>query len=113
MFEEAGNTIPTFESQITAGTKLRLSDPKQQLDKIKSIDPSHTSRKGKSVKDAVRDAFAAGLLSVSEVAFDENHLHAFMSYGFYCGSRCGQGHNLLFEKSREKWRVKDALCGIS
>ena len=108
---EAGKTIHRLEPQITEGTKLRLSDAKQQLAKVKSTDPSHTIRKGKPVDDAVRDAFAAGLLSISEIAFDENHRHAFMSYGFYCGGLCGHGGNLVFERFGESWKLSNSFCG--
>jgi hypothetical protein len=108
---EAGQTSHRLEPQITEGTKLRLSDAKQPLAKVKSTDPGHTIRKGKPVDDAARDAFAAGLLSISEIAFDENHRHAFMSYGFYCGDLCGPGGNLVFERFGESWKLNNAVCG--
>lgn len=108
---EARSTIHTIVSQMADGTKLRLSDPKRQLARIKSTDPSYTIRKGKPVDDAVRDAFAAGLLSVSEIAFDESHAHALMSCGFYRGGLCGHGGNLLFERAGGKWKISNASCG--
>ena len=108
---DARSTIHTLDPEMTEGTKLQLSDPKRQLATIQSTNPSRSMRKGKPLDDAVRDAFATGLLTVSEIAFDENHLHAFMSYGFYCGSLCGHGGNLLFEKVGGKWRISNAFCG--
>ena len=108
---ELRSTIHLLDEQLAKGTKLRFVDPMRQLGKIRSTDPDHAIERGKSVDHAVKDAISAGLLSVSEIAFDEKHLHAFMSYGFYCGGLCGHGNNLLFEKSDGRWKISKTSCG--
>jgi hypothetical protein len=86
-----------------------LVDAKKQAAIVRRNDPDN--RVGKSVHDAVRDAFATGLFSVSEIAFDKEHQHALVSYGFYCGSLCGNGATVIFEKVGDVWKKTDRMCG--
>jgi hypothetical protein len=66
------------------------------------------------VYEAVRDAFATGLLSVSEVAFDKDHLHAVMTFSFVCGRMCGHRETIVFEKKDGEWkRSKQCRSWIS
>jgi len=74
-------------------------------------DPDATMRKGRSVKDAVDNAVAHGLFSMSEIVFDSDRRRALVSYGFYCGSLCGNGRTLIFEKVDGNWRETDRDCG--
>jgi len=68
-------------------------------------------REGKSVEDAVRNAFATGLFSMSEIAFDKDHHHAVVSYSFWCGFLCGHGKTVVFEKVNGMWRNTNRNCG--
>jgi hypothetical protein len=74
-------------------------------------DPGDTVGKGKSIERAVRDAFATGLFSMSEIAFDREHRHALVSYSFSCGSLCGNGATLVLEKVGGEWKKTDRMCG--
>jgi hypothetical protein len=56
--------------------------------------------------------FQAGLLSVSEVAFDEAHQFAVFRFSFICGSLCGRGGTLVFVKVDGKWRKSDRACPL-
>lgn len=89
---------------------MKIVDPKKQSEIVRSNDPSKTIRSGKSVDNAVNAAFATGLFSMSEIAFDKEHRHAVVSYGFWCGSLCGNGSTLVFEKVADRWKI-DHHCG--
>jgi hypothetical protein len=90
---------------------MRLVDATKQATIVRTNDPNQTIGKGKSVNDAVRDAFDSGLFSMSEAVFDKKHHHALVSYGFRCGSLCGSGATLLFEKVGSEWKKTDRMCG--
>jgi hypothetical protein len=92
------------------GPKVHRVDPKAQAERIKESDPGGAIRQGKSVENAVRDGFASGLLELSEVVFDETGRFAMMSYSFRCGSLCGSGRTMVFEKKKGVWR-KTQNCG--
>jgi hypothetical protein len=51
-----------------------------------------------------------GLLTLSEIAFDREHLHAIATYDFNCGGLCGRGKMLAFSKSGEGWKISK-ICG--
>ena len=51
-----------------------------------------------------------GLLSLSEIAFDTEHLHAVVVYDFNCGGLCGHKKVLALTKSGEEWKVSK-FCG--
>jgi hypothetical protein len=96
---------------VLAGTNARLVDPKKHAKTAHANDPDKTIREGKSVEDAVRNAFAAGLFSLSEIAFDKDHHYAAVSYSFWCGSLCGHGSTMVFEKINGVWRNANRNCG--
>ena len=58
----------------------------------------------------VKQAYSNGLFSLSEIIFDKQHLHAFVSYSFACGVRCGNGRILILEKVGDTWKVSKT-CG--
>jgi hypothetical protein len=74
-------------------------------------DPIHSIHEGKSIETAVRRAFSTGIFSVSEIAFDKEHRRALLGYRFACGSLCGSGGALLFEKVAGVWKKSDSNCG--
>ena len=90
---------------------MMLVDPKKQVKLVHSNDPSNTIRKGKSVAKAVNEAFATGLFSMSEIAFDKDHRFGVVSYHFWCGFLCGNGSTVVFEKVDGEWREADRKCG--
>jgi len=93
------------------GKNIRLVDANRQRATIQSNDPHNGMAAGKSVDKAVNDAFANGLFSMSEIAFDTDHRQALVSYGFVCGSLCGSGGTWLLEKVNGVWKRTDRVCG--
>ena len=87
---------------------MTLVDPKKYA---RSNDPSNTIPKGKCVEDAVKDAFASGLFSMSEIAFDKGHHYGVVSYAFWCGVMCGNGSTIVFEKVNGEWKNANRGCG--
>ena len=90
---------------------IRLVDAGKQHTIIQTNDPHNGMTEGKSVEKAVNDAFGSGLFSLSEIAFDRDHRHAVVSYGFVCGSLCGSGGTWLLEKVDGRWKRTDRVCG--
>lgn len=96
--------------EVLPSEAMRIVDPKTQARIVHSNDPDKTMRKGKTVKEAVEAAFTTGLFSMSEIAFDREHHFAAVRYSFWCGSLCGHGSTLVFEKVNGNWR-KVRNCG--
>ena len=96
---------------VLPGKEMKLVDPQRQTKIVHSNDPSKTIRKGKPVKDAVESAFSTALFSMSEIAFDKEQRFAVVSYSFWCGSLCGNGSTLVFEKVKGEWRNAKRNCG--
>lgn len=90
--------------------KIVLVDPEQQRREVHENDPGKTVGEGKSIEDAVRNGFAHGLVTLSEIRFDKGHNHAIVSYGFFCGSLCGNGGTVVLEKIDGVWQRK-SRCG--
>lgn len=90
---------------------IRLVDASEQALIVQQNDPGNSLQKGKSVKTDVHEAHPTGLFSLSEIAFDKQHLRALVSYSFVCGSLCGSGGTWLLEKVYGEWRRTDRMCG--
>ena len=86
--------------------KIGLVDPEKHRKEIADSDPEKAMRKGIPVDEAVRNAFAHGLVTMSEMRFDKEHKLAVVSYGFYCGSLCGNGGTVVMEKRNGAWTRK-------
>jgi hypothetical protein len=96
---------------VLTGNGMALVDPKKQAKIVHSNDPSDTIRKGKSVENAVTDAFTMALFSMSEIAFDKEHHFAVVTYTFWCGSLCANGSTIVFEKIDGVWKNANRNCG--
>jgi hypothetical protein len=83
-----------------------LVDPDRQRKEVADNDPERTIHDGKSIEDAVSNGFAHGLVTLSEIRFTKDHKLAIVSYGFYCGSLCGNGGTVVLEKTDAGWRRK-------
>lgn len=103
---EVEHTIHFLSVDISKGRPVTLID----RDKHKVHDPGKSIRKGDSVDHAVTQGFKSGVLSISEIAFDKAHRFAFFRYSFYCGSLCGQGGMVVFEKEGDKWKRSERRC---
>jgi hypothetical protein len=97
-------------AQLGPGRTLTLVDPDRQSREVRDNDPEKTVGEGRSIEDAVRNGFSHGLATLSEIRFDKQHKHAIASYGFYCGSLCGNGGAVVLEKVDGAWRRK-SQCG--
>ncbi len=105
--ESAPTLIHTFSSADLAslgGDAVTLVDPAQGSKDVQANDPERSMGKGKSIDEAVRNAFAHGLFTLSEIRFDRTHTHAIVSYSFVCGGLCGHGGTLILEKTSTGWR---------
>jgi hypothetical protein len=98
-------------ADVLSGKNMKLVDPGKQAKIVRNNDPSKTIRKGSSVQSSVHSAFSTALFSLSEIAFDKERRHAAVSYSFRCGSLCGHGYTLIFEKVGNEWKKTDRICG--
>ena len=111
------SSAPAFHSfhsltqDILPGKGMILVDPQRQAAIVRENDPDRTMRMGKTVNEAVRDAYETGLFSLSEIAFDQHHQYALVSYNYRCGALCGDGATLVFEKIGGEWRETKRRCG--
>ena len=106
----ASHSFHELPPEVLPSKAMKIVDPKTQAQTVRTNDPRNTISKGKSVKDAVAKAFATALFSMSEIAFDKEHRFAVVRYSFWCGSLCGQGSTLIFEKVNGEWR-NTRQCG--
>jgi hypothetical protein len=97
-------------AQLGPSRTLTLVDPDRQKQEVRSNDPEKTGGEGRTIEDAVSNGFAHGLATLSEIRFDKQHKHAIVSYGFFCGSLCGNGGALVLEKVDGVWQRK-SRCG--
>ncbi len=97
-------------AQMGPSRTLTLVDPDRQRQEVRDNDPEKTIGDGRTIEDAVRNGFAHGLATLSEIRFDKGHKHAIVSYGFYCGSLCGNGGTVVLEKIDGSWQRK-SRCG--
>jgi hypothetical protein len=95
---------PVDLTQLGLG-EFRLIDPGQGAREMKKNDPENAIRKGESIEDAVRNGFAHGLFTLSEIQFDKKHEHAIVSYSFVCGGLWGSGATLILKKTAEGWQA--------
>lgn len=104
-------TFHVLTPNLLTVKNMRLVDPDKQTQVVRENDPDKTMRKGKSVSQAVNDAFSTALFSLSEIAFDKENRHAVVSYSYWCGALCGHGSTLVFEKVGNTWKKMDRHCG--
>ena len=107
----AFHSFHELTAEILPGGNSALVDPAKQAKIVRANDPDRTMRMGKTADEAVNNAFATGLFSLSEIAFDRSHHYAIVRYGFWCGSLCGSGATLVLEKTGDQWKVTDRKCG--
>ncbi|HKD81668.1 MAG TPA: hypothetical protein VKH81_18390 [Candidatus Angelobacter sp.] len=108
--KEAGTVVHTLDPSLATKDHIILVDPDAQGIQVKANDPSKTMREGKTSEDAVNQAFATGLLTMSEIVFDQRHRVAIMSFSFWCGRTCGHGAVLLFKKTGKRWKISKRPC---
>ncbi len=109
--QKVAHTFHVLTFGVLTLKNTRLVDPDKQSEIVRENDPDKTMREGKSVSEAVNEAFSTGLFSLSEIAFDKEKRHAVVSYSYRCGALCGQGSTLVFEKVGNSWKKMDRRCG--
>ena len=107
VLDEKAQTTHTFDASLVNGRSLVLIDPNV----TKIADPADATKKGVPLDDAVKQAFAAGQLRLSEIVFDKSRKYAIFSYSFHCGRLCGSGGTVLLVKIDKKWVRSDEGCG--
>src|SRR5579871_2491666 len=91
-FQQAHTVVHRVGPEVSISSKIAIVDPQKQAIQIKGNDPGTALLKGeKDVDTAVNRAFASGLFTFSEVAFNKSHTWAVMTYSFHCGMLCGHG----------------------
>jgi len=110
---------PTLVHQIRpddlgklSSAKIKLIDPERGAKEVRENDPRDSIRRGSSVDSAVRNGFAHGLTTLSEIWFDKSHTHAIVAISFYCGMLCGNGSTNVLKKSETGWVFSNSdACG--
>lgn len=103
----AGQSTTDFAEGLGKLRYVHLVDPETW----KATDPRALIGRGKSVEDAVQAGFDHGLLTLSALRYDPTHHRAAMTYAFVCGSLCGNGGVVLFEKTNTGWKESRKDCG--
>lgn len=115
---DAGNTstsvVHRLDGRVTKMKKdITLVDAELQQKKGEENDPQKLMKRAiddgervteKQLDRSLRGAFAAGLFTLSEIAFDRRHQHAVLAYSFVCGGLCGHGNTIVLKKIGGKWK---------
>lgn len=117
--KESASVVHKLGPPLVANTRIVLVDPDRQHKTIKENDPENLMRKtieghqkitDEQLDQSVETAFASGLFTLSEIAFDKEHHRAVLSYSFVCGGLCGHGNMLVLKKVGHSWKVAKR-CG--
>ena len=101
------------------GRGLVLVDVKTQQVSIRANDPqtlikSAIDDRQKVTEDqldsSVKEAFATGLFTLSEIVFNKQHRRAVAAYSFVCGMLSGGGNAVILRKEGTQWRIRKR-CG--
>jgi len=111
--------VHRLEPSLVSGTKITLVDPTRQRRAVAENDPQNLMKKAidehekvtdEELDHSVKQAFRTGLFTLSEIAFDNEHRRAVVSYSFVCGMLCGHGNTLIFKKIGQDWKIAKR-CG--
>ena len=103
--------VHKLTSAALPGHGFVLVDAEAGRAKVRANDPEASIGQGKKIEDAVRQAFAAGLLSVSEIVFSQDHRYAVFQFDFSCGRLCGNGALVIYENDGGTWKaVRQTGC---
>jgi hypothetical protein len=120
--EPAESSVPVvhqLDFAVASNKKFVLVDPERQEEKIKANDTQNLMKRAiddgekvsdKQIENSVKQAFATGLFTLTEIMFDKQHLHAVVAYSFVCGMLCGHGNTLILKKVGQEWKVSKR-CG--
>ena len=95
-----------LKAALSSFVGVKLVDAKEW----EAADPGDLIAKGKPVDAAVRSGFDRGLMTLSAISFNETHDIAMFSYSFTCGSLCGNGGTLMFNRTPGGWVQNKRRC---
>ena len=100
----AGKDIHKLETSLTSERDLRLVNKAEQAAIRQAI--TH----GLSATTVGKITLQANVLQLSEIAFDNAQRFAAIRYTFTCGTLCGKGGVVIFEKLADGWRDANRPC---
>ena len=103
----AGSSIADLRSVLGKSQSLHFINPKTWH----PLDPGALMRSGASVGSAVSAGMAQGLITLSAITFNRAHDIAVFNFSFVCGSLCGTGSIVVFQKTQSGWVQSKANCG--
>jgi hypothetical protein len=116
----SGSFVHELSSAVAVSPKIVLVDPDRQQKKVEENDPQRLMKRAiddgekvtdKQLDDSLKQAFATGLFTLTEIVFDKQHRRAVVAYSFVCGSLCGHGNTLVLKKVGQKWKISKRCSG--
>ncbi|HEY5029734.1 MAG TPA: hypothetical protein VIK39_15105 [Candidatus Angelobacter sp.] len=113
------SVVHRLSGAIALGPKMVFVDPDKQNETVKKNDPGnlirsaiddHQTLSDNELEKSVKQAFATGLFTFSEIAFNRQHTRAALWYSFSCGGLCGHGNTVVLKKVNGKWKMS-RTCG--
>ncbi len=105
-FTEARRTVHTFGPGFAQGKPFKLVSTAEQEVILRQKDADLAAKGAARKGGDASGAFDAGVLSLSEVAFDKGGRFAIIEYAFRCGTHCKSGATLVLEKVGGRWSGK-------
>lgn len=101
----------TFAQEDFPVAPIRVVNPDIQHLLVRDRDPSRNISGEGNIDEAIRDAFEAGLLQVSDIGFDITGQRAVLTFSFSCGTLCGHAGTAMLERRGERWVRSPRDCG--
>lgn len=64
----------------------------------------------KMINGMIEEGRPVGLISLSSIAFDQTKTVAALNFSMVCGSLCGYGETLVFDRTATGWVQRPATC---
>jgi hypothetical protein len=108
-----GNSFK-FDTNAEPLTGVIFDKAKSSSRIVHRIDPEVISNQKIVLVDkkSVERTYGSGILTLSEILFDQQHRYALVSYDYYVGPLSGSGKTMVFKKDGEKWKMH-LICSVS
>ena len=103
----AGSAIPDLRAVLGKSSSLHFVDPKAW----RPLDPGALMANGASVGPAVSAGMSQALITLSAITFNKADDIAVFDFSFVCGSLCGTGSIVVFQKTQSGWVQSKTSCG--
>lgn len=112
-------SVHRLDAAVMLNSSMVLVDTDKQSELVKKNDPAilvhraiddHEQVTDKEVEESVKQAFAVGVFTFSEIVFNKQHTGAAVQYSFVCGELCGNGNTVVFKRVGGRWK-KSKTCG--